>query len=140
MQCPKCGGRGYISEYSYVAGGMCFECNGKGTVERIARGRATRTASTPEEKRMKREAAIIADEIASAGKRAGQLGSDGQKILAQYASMPRSTVGEARQYAEAINSACYRLEVAAIKRAIALDELIRNDSADCAHWGEYVRQ
>lgn len=28
--CPKCGGTGYIREFSHVAGGVCFYCNGKG--------------------------------------------------------------------------------------------------------------
>lgn len=29
--CPKCGGNGYIREYSHVSGGICYACNGKGT-------------------------------------------------------------------------------------------------------------
>ena len=28
--CGKCGGKGSISEYGHVAGGVCFSCNGKG--------------------------------------------------------------------------------------------------------------
>lgn len=30
--CPKCGGTGSISAYAYVAGGICFQCNGSGKV------------------------------------------------------------------------------------------------------------
>lgn len=32
MQCPKCGGKGHIALYNYVANGVCFLCNGHGTV------------------------------------------------------------------------------------------------------------
>lgn len=28
--CPKCGGTGYIRQYSHVSGGICFHCNGTG--------------------------------------------------------------------------------------------------------------
>ena len=28
--CPKCGGRGYLPEYGYVASGVCFKCGGTG--------------------------------------------------------------------------------------------------------------
>ncbi len=30
--CPKCGGSGYISAFSGIAGGMCFRCAGKGKI------------------------------------------------------------------------------------------------------------
>ena len=29
-KCPRCGGSGYLSEYSYISGGVCFKCNGSG--------------------------------------------------------------------------------------------------------------
>ena len=28
--CPKCHGSGYLREYDYVEGGVCFCCNGTG--------------------------------------------------------------------------------------------------------------
>lgn len=28
--CPRCGGTGHLPEYSHVAGGVCFRCNGSG--------------------------------------------------------------------------------------------------------------
>lgn len=31
--CNKCGGGGYLFEYSHIQGGICFECWGKGFVE-----------------------------------------------------------------------------------------------------------
>lgn len=31
--CGKCGGRGYIKQYSHIAAGVCFECNGHGVVQ-----------------------------------------------------------------------------------------------------------
>lgn len=30
-KCPKCGGSGWLREYDYVEGGICFLCNGSGT-------------------------------------------------------------------------------------------------------------
>lgn len=30
--CEKCGGSGYLSEYHYHCGGICFNCNGKGII------------------------------------------------------------------------------------------------------------
>ena len=30
--CPKCGGTGYIRQYSHVSGGICFHCNGTGKI------------------------------------------------------------------------------------------------------------
>lgn len=32
MQCPKCGGLGYIACYGHIAQGVCFKCNGRGVV------------------------------------------------------------------------------------------------------------
>lgn len=32
-KCGKCGGTGYISYYSHVDGGLCFQCNGSGVEE-----------------------------------------------------------------------------------------------------------
>lgn len=29
-RCPRCGGRGYIPEYAYIEGGVCFQCQGSG--------------------------------------------------------------------------------------------------------------
>lgn len=34
MQCPKCGGSGYIDMYKHISLGACFECDGKGFVNR----------------------------------------------------------------------------------------------------------
>lgn len=30
--CSKCGGSGYLPQYSYYEGGVCFECNGEGVI------------------------------------------------------------------------------------------------------------
>lgn len=32
--CPRCGGRGVIDCYSYVEGGICFECGGSGRADK----------------------------------------------------------------------------------------------------------
>jgi hypothetical protein len=29
--CPRCGGTGYLPEYSHVSGGVCFRCGGSGS-------------------------------------------------------------------------------------------------------------
>lgn len=29
-ECPKCSGKGHISAYANIAGGVCFACKGKG--------------------------------------------------------------------------------------------------------------
>lgn len=31
-KCGKCGGTGNLSHYHYVAGGECFDCDGKGKI------------------------------------------------------------------------------------------------------------
>ena len=33
MACPKCSGRKHLEVFSHVANGICFQCNGSGTVE-----------------------------------------------------------------------------------------------------------
>ena len=30
VECPRCGGRGYIDYYDYIDDGICYACNGKG--------------------------------------------------------------------------------------------------------------
>lgn len=37
--CPKCGGRGFIPEYSYYANGRCFHCGGSGRVVKAVKNR-----------------------------------------------------------------------------------------------------
>lgn len=32
--CPKCGGRKVLPEYNHIDGGVCYKCNGSGTVEK----------------------------------------------------------------------------------------------------------
>lgn len=32
ISCPKCSGLGFIQMYGHVANGVCFSCNGKGTI------------------------------------------------------------------------------------------------------------
>ena len=33
VECSRCGGKGRFNCYSHVEGGVCFQCNGKGTVQ-----------------------------------------------------------------------------------------------------------
>lgn len=132
--CPKCDGKGHIAVYNHVAGGCCFLCNGKGTVERLPRERKPRKQLTPEEKRakaIKQEQSIIAECLAFADKRASWIGSDGSAILARFA-MRRAAVNSvatAREYEESVSKACYRLEQInyAIRSAM---------TADCNHWSD----
>ena len=38
VTCPKCGGSGYISHFSHVDNGVCFECMGSGVVDEKSSG------------------------------------------------------------------------------------------------------
>lgn len=33
IDCPKCGGDGYLPQYSYINGGRCYKCDGTGKVD-----------------------------------------------------------------------------------------------------------
>jgi RecJ-like exonuclease len=135
MQCPKCGGTGYIAAYSYVAGGLCFCCNGKGTVDKVMRERKSRTPQTPERKAelaAKREREIISSEIDFAAKRASKLGATGTAILARYARELKVVrdVRSARTYSDLVGKACHRHESINWLIDSAID-------ADCAHWSSF---
>lgn len=131
-ECPKCGGTGVIREYSHVAGGCCFHCNGKGTVDRLPRERKPRRQLTWEEKQAKvarQNAAIIAEALSFAIKRAGWLGDEGTSVLAQYSAQRAAVhdVATAREYEASVSRACSRIE--------AINFVMRNaDCPDCAHW------
>ena len=48
--CPRCNGQGTIKEYSHIRGGLCFQCSGKGKVDR-----------KPRERTSKKDAALMAE-------------------------------------------------------------------------------
>lgn len=132
--CPKCGGRGYLEVYNYVAGGVCFCCNGKGTVDRKPSEPKVRKQLTPEQKLAKvakQTQAIIDSELAEAIKWANGCGVTGSTILATYAKQRDNvkTVAEARLYNHMVHTACHRIESInyAIRSAI---------TADCNHWSD----
>ena len=53
--CPKCGGSGYLPEYSYVEGGVCFCCDGTG---RKTHTLVVRTPEYDEKLRLRRLARV----------------------------------------------------------------------------------
>lgn len=136
FECPKCAGTGYIREYNHVAGGVCFLCNGKGTVDRLPRERKPRKQLTPEEKRAKQakqERDIITSELEFADKRVTwQDVTNGASILARFADMRSkvNSVATARLYAQAISNECSRLNQLSLVLSSA-------SYGDCAHWSDF---
>jgi len=61
VTCNRCGGGQIIPNYKHVAGGVCFECNGAGTVEvstASLKSQASRREASAKKAAASREAAI----------------------------------------------------------------------------------
>jgi hypothetical protein len=64
VDCPKCSGRGHIEAFGHYAQGVCFGCNGAGTIKVDLE---VKKASVPQETRTRCEFVLNADHETFAG-------------------------------------------------------------------------
>lgn len=91
VKCPKCDGTGFIGHYAHIANGVCFTCQGSGTITRKinapSKMNATHCRTVPEAQAHR--LAVFAEmfpgiELTTEDETAMKNGGNLKKILANY--------------------------------------------------------